>query len=96
MKNHAFIIPVHKSPRLLARSLSILESPNHFFFIHVDAKVKNYKSFVDACSGIKNVFFVKRIPVYHATISQVYASLILLDAVRSHEISFDFIHQILP
>lgn len=94
MKNHAFIMPVHKQPKLLARIINILQSENHYFFVHVCGQVENYHEFVDTCKGLKNVVFVKRIPVYHCGISQVYATIIMLDAVMAHPIHFDYIHQI--
>lgn len=50
MKNHAFIIPVHKQPELLGRIIKNLDKENHHFFIHVSGQVKNYDSFVKACN----------------------------------------------
>lgn len=94
MKNHAFILPVHKQPMLLARILRILESPNHYFFIHVNKRVKEYEDFQRALADISNVTFVKRINVYHGGISQVYATLIMIDALMKHPVHFDYIHQI--
>lgn len=94
MKNHAFIMPVHKQPRLLARIIKVLQSDNHYFFVHVSGQVENYNEFVEACSELKNVNFVKRIPVYHCGISQVYATMIMLDAVMAHPVHFDYVHQI--
>lgn len=94
MKNHAFIMPVYKSPKLLARILHILEADNHYFFIHVDKRTKNYDEFVSECQHIKNVIFVPRINVYHGTISQVYASIEMLKACVNHPVHFHFVHQI--
>ena len=93
-KNHAFIIPVHNQPLLLARSLKVLEYPNHYFFIHVDKRVKEYDDFINALNGINNVIFVKRVKVYHGGISQVYATISLLESVKNHPINFDYVHQI--
>lgn len=94
MKNHAFIIPVHQQPCLLGRILRVLQADNHHFFIHVSGQINNYKEFVNACSTVKNVNFVKRIPVYHCGISQVWATLILLKAVKKSPVHFDYVHQI--
>lgn len=94
MQNHAFIMPVHKQPKLLARTINILQAENHFFFVHVSGQVENYQEFVDACKELNNIIFVKRIPVYHCGISQVNATIILLDAVISHPVHFDYVHQI--
>lgn len=94
MKYHAFIIPANKQPNLLARIIRILQAPNHYFFIHIDGKVTNYEMFVSSCRELHNIKFVRRIPVYWGTISQVYATLIMLNEVIKHELHFDYIHQI--
>lgn len=93
MKYHAFLMPVHKQPHLLARIINILQAKNHFFFIHIDGHATNYQQFVEACKGMQNVTFVKRIIVTHGSIKQVDATLIMLDAVIKHPIHFDYIHQ---
>ena len=41
--NHAFIIQVHTFPEQFGNIIKLLASPNHFFFINVDKKVKNIK-----------------------------------------------------
>lgn len=94
MKNHAFLMPVHKQPNLVARIITSLQADNHYFFIHVDKKVTNYDDFVEACKDLKNVVFVRRIPVYWATISQVNVTLIMLDEVQWHPVHFHYVHQI--
>ncbi len=94
MKNHAFIIPCHTQPKLLARIISVLQARNHYFFVHVSGQVENYAEFVAACNGLKNVKFVQRIPVYWAGISQVYATIVLLKAVSEHPVHFSYVHQI--
>lgn len=48
MKNHAFLILAHKQPGLLSRIVSVLKAPNHYFFIHVDAKCDGFQRFRDA------------------------------------------------
>lgn len=93
-KNHAFIMPVHNQPNLLVRIIRELQAYNHYFFVHVSGQMNNYDEFTYACRNLKNVLFVKRIPVYWATISQVYATLIMLDAVKRHPVHFDYVHQI--
>ena len=40
MKNHAFLIQTHSYPELTEEIVALLESPNHYFFLHVDAKQK--------------------------------------------------------
>ena len=94
MKNHAFLLPVHKQPNLVARIINVLQADNHYFFVHVDKKVTNYNDFVEACKDMKNVMFVRRIPVYWATISQVNATLMMLEEVERHPVHFHYVHQI--
>ena len=95
MKNHAFIMPVHNQPKLLGRIVRVLQNPNHYFFIHVNARVPNFEDYVDACAGLKNVVFIKnRVKVYHGGVSQVYATLEMLKAVSSFPVRIDYIHQI--
>lgn len=92
MKNHAFLMPVHKQPSLVARIIREQQAPNHHFFVHVSGQVNNYVEFVSACKDLNNVYFVDRIPVYHCGVSQVYATLILLEAAKKHSAHFDYIH----
>lgn len=94
MKNHAFIMPVFKQPGLVARIIKVLEAPNHFFFLHVDKKTQNFSEFVEKCGACKNVCFIERIPIYHGTISQVNATINLLQATLKHKTAFDFVHLI--
>ena len=52
MKNHAFLILAHNQPELLSRIVSVLKAPNHYFFIHVDAKCEDFQRFRDAINRI--------------------------------------------
>lgn len=52
MKNHAFLILAHNQPELLSRIVSVLMAPNHYFFIHVDAKCEDFQRFRDAINRI--------------------------------------------
>jgi hypothetical protein len=95
MKNHAFLIPVHTQPQLLGRILRVLEQSNHYFFVHVDKKSNLFDEFKRACAGIENVCFTnQRIAVYHAGISQVHVSQILIKEAMAHEVDFDYYHVI--
>lgn len=95
MKNHAFIIPVHTQPFLLARILKILQASNHYFFIHVDANVRNFEHFRQALNNVERVHFLeKRYKTYHSRIGCVYATIAMLNEVVAHPIHFDYIHQI--
>ena len=80
MKNHAFLILAHNQPELLSRIVSVLMAPNHYFFIHVDAKCDGFQRFRDAINRIGggNAQFVNRIACYHCGVSLVYAEIALL------------------
>lgn len=39
-KTHAFLVLAHNNPSHLIRFLRTLESPNHYFFVHIDKKSK--------------------------------------------------------
>lgn len=93
MKNHAFIFQVHKSPELFGRIVRALAKENHYFFVNVDKKTKNYNGFLKETTGIPNVHFLnERISVHHGGISQVDATLALIKAVIDSGIQIDFIH----
>ena len=81
--NHAFLIIAHQYPEQLYRLVISLNSPQSFFYIHVD---KKNSTFMDApevkkLQLIPNVFFSERIEVYWGGFSQVKATLILLNEV---------------
>lgn len=95
MKVHAFIIQVHKEPELLKRILNILQKDNHYFFINVDKKSKEYQSFKEVTKNIPNTFFLPhRISVYHGGISQIECTLSLLKEVIKSKINFSYVHSI--
>lgn len=88
-------MPLYHQPRLLRRTLKVLEKDNHHFFVHVDAKSRDYHAFEEAVSGIGNVHLIRpRIKVYHASISQINAILALLKAALDDDADFDFYHLI--
>lgn len=94
MKQHAFLIMVHKQPALLGRSLKILAAPNHHFFIHVDSKVGGGISlYKDATSNIDNVHFVNdRESVHHCGISHLYALIKMFKEALKSGTDYDFYH----
>ena len=95
MKKHAFLILAHKSPSLIRRIMKVLESDNHYFFLHVDKKTPNIEDFKKAVSDIRNTTVLeKRISVFHAGISTTEAELALFEAVRKSRIDFDYLHLI--
>lgn len=95
MNNHAFLIIVHKQPSLLRRILQILEKTNHYFYIHVDAKVENYNEFTEVTKDIANVHFTKkRISVFWAGFNMVKAELALLEEAKQSPVHFSHYHLI--
>ena len=91
MKNHAFLILAHNQSELLSRIVSVLMAPNHYFFIHVDAKCDGFQRFRDAINRIGggNAQFVNRIACYHCGVSLVYAEIALLKEAERHPVHFD-------
>lgn len=88
-------MPLYHQPRLLRRTLKVLEKDHHHFFIHVDAKNKDYQAFEEAVSDISNVHLIQpRSKVYHASFSQINAILSLFRAALSSGTTFDFYHLI--
>ena len=97
MKNHAFLVIVHKQPKLLARTLSILEASNHHFFINVDAKSNCFSELYNMIGGakIQNVHFLKkRVACYWAGISLVDVEIKLMKAASCFPVHFDYYHLI--
>jgi len=94
MKNHAFLIPVHKQPKLLHRLLKVLENSNHYFYISIDAKTGNYNEFVDILKDIHNIHILeKRIDVKHAGFSQLMSYIELIKAAKNKAAAdFDYYH----
>lgn len=86
---------LHHQPRLLRQTLKVLEKNNHHFFIHADAKNKDYQAFEETVSDISNVHLIQpRSKVYHASFSQINAILSLFRAALSSGTTFDFCHLI--
>jgi len=95
MKNHAFLMAVHKQPKLLRRIIERLSASNHYFFINVNARLSNFDEFVNELNGISNVVFLTpRVSIYHSGISQVVCTLNLLKCAKSYGCHFDYYHLI--
>lgn len=94
MLNHAFLIMVHKSPKLFARIVNVLAQANHYFFVHVDAKADDFDRFKNAVSDVPNVIFIDRIRNYHGSVTQIYCELNLYKAALSYVIKMDYFHLI--
>lgn len=84
----AYLIMVHKNPRLLKRAILTLNSANSGFFIHVDKK-SNIKEF-STIHGGNVVFSKKRIPVYWGEFSQVKAILMLMQQAMEDPKPYDY------
>lgn len=91
--NHAFLIQCHTSPLLIGLLINKLKASNHFFFIHVDGKTKNYDEFLKYKS--ENVFFThKRYKVNWGAEEQIYLTLELLSLASQSNIDFEYYHLI--
>lgn len=94
--NHAFLIEAHNNPLLLARSLKILEAPNHYFFINIDGN-QNFDPFLSALRGIGNVLLLndsERIKVTWGGVSQIICELLLLQKAYTHPATMEYFHMI--
>lgn len=95
MKNHVFLMLVHKEPSLFSRIIRKLEKENHYFIVNVDNKTTDFPQYLDAVKNLPNVFFLSdRINVYHGGMSMIYAELSLLREAMSHNIDYDYFHLI--
>ena len=58
MLKHGFLIIAHRDPEQLYDLLRLLQAENHYFFINLDKKMKNYKTVMSRIlSDIPNVTF---------------------------------------
>ena len=93
MKYHAFLLQVHTCPQLTKMIIERLQSDNHYFFIHVDKKCKDYEDFLKlAC---ENVLFTKgRYNVKWGSYEQIALTLELLREALQVDVSFSYFHLI--
>ena len=88
---HAYLIMAHGNFPILEKQLRFLDSENADFYIHIDAKVKDFD--FDAFRSLprkSRVTFVDRIRVSWGHVSQIEAELILLRAAASGH--YDYYH----
>ena len=88
---HAWLIMAHGNFPILEKQLRFLDSENADFFIHIDAKVKDFD--FDAFRAIpkkSSVTFTDRIRVSWGHESQIHAELILLRAALPGH--YDYYH----
>src|SRR6516225_6863070 len=84
----AYLMLVHRNPRLQKRVIETLSYGGSAFFIHVDRKadIQQFRDIGDA-----NVFLVEpRIPVYWGEFSQVEAAMLLVRQALNCPASFDY------
>lgn len=93
MKNHAILVETHANVDLLAMVIERLKADNHYFFVHVDKKTKNYKDFLSLSSD-HVIFSRKRYKVNWGSIEQVLLTLELIYTAESKGIQFDYYHLI--
>ncbi|MGA2207949.1 MAG: beta-1,6-N-acetylglucosaminyltransferase [Terracidiphilus sp.] len=85
----AYLMLVHKNPRLLERAVRMLSTEDSAFFIHVDRK-SNIQDFSEIAGP--NIFLSeKRIPVYWAEFSNVEAIIQLIRQVLCSSTWYDYL-----
>jgi len=84
----AYLVLVHRNPRLLERAIRTLSSKNSAFFVHVDRK-SNLREF-SGVNGDNTFFCGQRIPVYWGEYSQVEATLLLIQQALHSSTSYDY------
>jgi len=90
----AFLITAYVDPSQLARVIYALKTPEHDFYIHIDAKV-DAKEFVEKVykkNGRENIWFVsedERVRVYWGGYSQIQSQLSLMKMVVESEKKYE-------
>ena len=94
MKNHVFLLQVHKTPLLLRRILKRLQGSNHYFCINIDAKVRDVDIFYDNLKDIENIIFISNENIMHGGFSQIACTVHQLKYSYSYKVKFDYFHSI--
>jgi Core-2/I-Branching enzyme len=84
----AYLMVVHKHPRLLKRAIGTLSTEDSGFFIHIDRKAN-----IGEFSGVRgeDIFFSEvRIPVYWGEFSQVEATMELVRQALACSANYDY------
>ncbi|MGA3333816.1 MAG: beta-1,6-N-acetylglucosaminyltransferase [Terracidiphilus sp.] len=83
----AYLMLVHKNPRLLERAVRMLSTEDSAFFIHIDRK-SNIQDF----SGIAgdNIFFSERIPAYWGEFTLVEATMRLIRQALASPTEYEY------
>lgn len=93
MKQHAFLMMVHKQPLLFGRIIKILAASNHHFYAHIDSKFGDISAFKEAVKGIDNVHFItERESVHHCGISHLYALIKMFKESMDSPNNYDYFH----
>lgn len=93
MIQHAILIETHSNVDLLNKVIKKMYAENHYFFIHVDKKTKNYHDFLKLAST--HVYFTdKRYNVRWGAVDQIYATLELINKAKSIGVNFKYYHLI--
>ena len=93
MIKHAFLLLVHKEPELMDRILNHIVAPNHYIYIHVDAK-NNYDDFVKVASKYKNIEFTKRYNVIWGGFTMIQSETAAYKIMYDSEEKYDYFHLI--
>ena len=91
MKNHAFLIQAHNFPELLDEFVFRIHRPNHCIFIHLDKKSVLKPDGLN-CLKLENVTLLQKYKVKWGGISQVYATLLLLETANKYPVDFNYYH----
>ena len=93
---HAFLITAHAYFEQLEDIISLLTSPNHYFFVNIDRKSIRGGQFIDSCKKkFCNVCFLEgkeRMAVAHGGYTQIECTLRLLQ--KAYDMGCDYFHLI--
>lgn len=59
IQKHAFLVVAHAYPEILEQTIQKLQADNHYFFVHVDLKVKDLTPWQRIADSYKNVILVQ-------------------------------------
>lgn len=90
---HAILIQCHTCPEMVRSVIKKLTSDNHYFFVHVDSKYKDYYKFQKLQSD--HVFLTdRRYNVHWGAEEQIYLTLELINKANSLNLQYDYYHLI--
>lgn len=78
---HAYLILIHTNFKIINKLIEFLDDEDNDFYILIDKKVKDsFENLITAKPNFSKVFQVKRIPIFWASYSNLYAQMLLLKA----------------